>query len=298
MKKLMIAASAALCATVGFSLESANVVGYGNVQTEAVKQRMFGFTFVPVAGGDSVKLGSVKATGMAGGADMIQVINPTTLGTSAQYTYYSDAQAKAEAMEESEGDPEVYEEVYAELKELIGWWAGRLGGTSANDVDIDVGSGFLGLSADKNNISFECAGSVPLTATSYAPGAVKSPIVANYLPVSFYLKDLVVDNMAGGADMIQVIDPETLGTTAQYTYYSAAQAEAEAMEESEGDPEVYEEVYAELSELIGWWSGRLGGTSADNVVVKPGDAFLGLSADANALTFNFKSALEVTPVAE
>lgn len=297
MKKLMIAAAAAACGSV-FALESANIVGYGTVQTEAVKQRMFGFTFVPVAGGDSVKLGSVKATGMAGGADMIQVINPTTLGTSAQYTYYSDAQAKAEAMEESEGDPEVYEEVYAELKELVGWWAGRLGGTSANDVDIDVGSGFLGLSADKNNISFECAGSVPLTATSYAPGAVKSPIVANYLPVSFYLKDLVVDNMAGGADMIQVIDPETLGTTAQYTYYSAAQAEAEAMEESEGDPEVYEEVYAELSELIGWWSGRLGGTSADNVVVKPGDAFLGLSADANALTFNFKSALEVTPVAE
>ena len=37
---------------------------------------------------------------------------------------------------------------------------------------------------------------------------------------------------------------------------------------------------------------------ADNVVVKPGDAFLGLSADANALTFNFKSALDVTPVAE
>ena len=70
------------------------------------------------------------------------------------------------------------------------------------------------------------------------------------------------------------------------------------MEESEGDSEVYEEVYAELSELIGWWAGRLGGTSADNVVVKPGDAFLGLSADANALTFNFKGALDVTPVVE
>ena len=31
MKKLMIAASAALCATVGFGLESANVVGYQNI---------------------------------------------------------------------------------------------------------------------------------------------------------------------------------------------------------------------------------------------------------------------------
>ena len=37
MKKLMIAASAALCATVGFSLESANVVGYATKSCPANK---------------------------------------------------------------------------------------------------------------------------------------------------------------------------------------------------------------------------------------------------------------------
>ena len=255
---------------------------------------------MPVGGGDTVLLGSVTALGMNGGRDTVQVINPETLAPDAQYTYYSDAQARAEAMEEAEGDPEAFEEVYEELKELVGWWvAGALGRTSANDVEVKVGSGFLGLSPDKNNISFTCAGQVPTTSTSYSTGAVKSPIVANYLPSNCYLKDIVVNGMNGGRDTVQVINPETLAPDAQYTYYSDAQARAEAMEEAEGDPEAFEEVYEELKELVGWWvAGALGRTPAGDVVVGAGKAFLGLSPDRNNLTFNFKSALDITPVVE
>ena len=121
------------------------------------------------------------------------------------------------------------------------------------------------------------------------------------------LGSVTVKGMEGGLDTIQVINPTTLGTTAQYTYYSDAQARAEAAEEAEGETgategeeyeEVYNEVYAELAELVGWWNGALGVTSADNVVVNPGDAFLVLSPAANALTFNFKSVLDLTPVVE
>ena len=318
MKKLMFALVAAGAAAVmGDAIESQNIVGYQDVSKGAVKQPMFGFTFTPVSGAATVKLGAVTAKGMIGGSDIIQVINPTTLGMTTAYTYYSDAQARAEAAEEAEGETgatsgedydEVYAEVYDELKELVGWWVGAaLGGTSADDVDIAVGSGFLGLSDTANNISFTCNGEAPTTSKAYCAGAVKQPIIANFLPARMYLKDILVGGMVGGSDIIQVINPTTLGMTTAYTYYSDAQARAEAAEEAESETgatsgedydEVYAEVYDELKELVGWWVGAaLGGTSADNVIVEPGDAFLVLSDTANALTFNFKSVLDLTPIA-
>ena len=128
---------------------------------------MFGFTFMPVGGGDTVLLGSVKALGMNGGRDTVQVINPETLAPDAQYTYYSDEQARAEAMEEAEGDPEAFEEVYEELKELVGWWvAGALGRTSASEVVVKAGQGFLGYSPEKNNLTFSFKGALDLTPIS------------------------------------------------------------------------------------------------------------------------------------
>ena len=165
MKKLMIAASAALFATVSFAeLASANIVGYQDLETTAVKSPMFGFTFMPVGGGDTVLLGSVTALGMNGGRDTVQVINPETLAPDAQYTYYSDAQARAEAMEEAEGDPEAFEEVYEELKELVGWWvAGALGRTPAGDVVVGAGKAFLGLSPDRNNLTFNFKSALDIT---------------------------------------------------------------------------------------------------------------------------------------
>ena len=50
MKKLMIAATAALCATVGLSnsVESANVVGYTTTDTAKGAQQMAGASFVSV----------------------------------------------------------------------------------------------------------------------------------------------------------------------------------------------------------------------------------------------------------
>jgi len=254
---------------------------------------------------------------MDGGRDIIQVINPTTLGADALYTYYSDAQARAEAAEEAEDEAgassgedydEAFAEVYAELKEQVGWWVGqRVGGTSADNVNVAVGTGFLGLSPAGNNIAFTCSGEAPTTTKAYSPGAVKQPIVANFLPARMYLKDILVSGMDGGRDIIQVINPTTLGADALYTYYSDAQARAEAAEEAEDEAgassgedyeEAFAEVYAELKEQVGWWVGqRVGGTSADNVIVNPGDAFLVLSPAANALTFNFKSVLDLTPIA-
>jgi hypothetical protein len=49
MKKLMIAASAALCATVGFGLESANVVGYYTVNVEKEKFALVAINMEPTS---------------------------------------------------------------------------------------------------------------------------------------------------------------------------------------------------------------------------------------------------------
>ena len=57
MKKLMIAASAALCATVGFSaVESQNIVGYASVTIPAQKLTMIGVQFADVDGTTAINV--------------------------------------------------------------------------------------------------------------------------------------------------------------------------------------------------------------------------------------------------
>ena len=148
-------------------------MGYQDVDKGAVKQPMFGFTFTPVGGASTIKLGSITASGMEGGLDVIQVINPTTLGATTSYTYYSDAQARAEAAEEAEDETgatsgeeyeEVYAEVYNELKDLIGWWVnGKMGTESAADVVVNPGDAFLGLSPAANALTFNFKSVLDLT---------------------------------------------------------------------------------------------------------------------------------------
>ena len=156
MKKLMFALVAAGAAAVmADGIESANIVGYQGVSKGSVAQPMFGFTFVPVDGATSNKLGDVTVSGMKGGNDYIQVINSTTLGLDARYTYYSAAQAEAEAADSAEelveeGEYESYEEAYADeyptFAAKIGWWNGTPGGKSSvrsENIVVNEGDAFL-----------------------------------------------------------------------------------------------------------------------------------------------------------
>ena len=173
MKKIMIVAAAALWGTVAFSVESGNIVGYQDVSKGAVKQPMFGFTFTPVSGASTIKLGAIKASGMQGGKDYIQVINPTTLATSAQYTYYSLAQAQqaaADSAEElvEEGEYDNYEEAYADelstYSARVGWWTGAPGySTRADNVIVEAGDAFLGLSSAAHALTFNFKSVLALT---------------------------------------------------------------------------------------------------------------------------------------
>ena len=150
MRKLMIA-TAALCAAVGASaLESANIVGYTNFETDQLRQPSFGACFLPLSGADTYKLGDLIPTDFDVDNDMIQIINPATLGTLASYVYMSKEIADAAA--EADGEqPGAYDS-------LIGWWDALEGvgtdGAEAGNVNVAAGAAFLGLFDSGNDITF------------------------------------------------------------------------------------------------------------------------------------------------
>ena len=94
MKKLMFAAAAALCATAGFCVESANIVGY---QT---KDTVTGFNFViptfKAVSGGAIHIQDIKIAGATDWSDSIQVLDEG--GATVQlYFYASAAESGAEA---------------------------------------------------------------------------------------------------------------------------------------------------------------------------------------------------------
>ena len=99
MKKLMIAASAALCATVGFGLESANVVGYNTTTVAADQFYMIGVQLADV--GSTIETADFNtflsttctpgtygdgSDGWKASAPMIQVLQPN--GKFYDFYYY------------------------------------------------------------------------------------------------------------------------------------------------------------------------------------------------------------------
>ena len=282
MKKLIFAA-AAVAGMGAFALESANVVGYTEFTTETKKQPSFGACFTPINGEATYKLKELIPTDFDPDSDIVQLVNPTTLGTDAQYVYMSKEIADAAAEEDGEA-PGAYDE-------LVGWWDAGLGvgedGAAVGETPIKVGQAFLGLFESGNNIKFQSSGSVPLTSTGISTDFKKQPFFSNYLPKVIALGTIVAEDFDPDADIIQVVNPETLGTDAQYVYMSKEIADAAAAEDGEA-PGAYDE-------LVGWWDAALGvgedGASANNVDVDAGAAFLGLFESGNNITFKFPAAL-------
>lgn len=230
---------------------------------------------MPVSGATKIKLSDVKAVGMEmdPDTDAIQLLDPETTKTQALYTYVTEELAKEWDLEEGS----------------VGWWdKGAYGPDfeSRNDVDIDVGRGFLLLNAFGHNIQFTCAGAVPTMSTSYTTSGKKA-LVATYMPTDMTLGDIVIPGLDidPDTDAIQVLDPNTTKTKALYTYVSAELAEEWDLEEGS----------------VGWWDKGAYGPdfeSRNNVAVKSGDTFLLLNAKGHTFNFQYKSALDVTKPTE
>ena len=133
------------------------VVGYIGKNTDALKQPSFGACFVPVDDAKTYKLATLVPTGFDPDMDQICLINPTTLGTDAQYVYMSKEIADAAAEEEGE-EPGAFDF-------LIGWWDASIGvgeeGGEAGNVDVVPGAAFLGLFESLSDITFQFPSPIP-----------------------------------------------------------------------------------------------------------------------------------------
>ena len=195
MKKLMIAASAALCATVGFSLESANVVGYSTTSLQT------GFTaagagFVSV-GAEGCKLTDIKPAGFqtSNGAVQIQLLNSQGKTTDT-YKYYKGGRG-----------------AYA----TEGWYNGTTLITAENNVTFAPGTGLWVYGTD--GYTLQTSGEV-LTSSTTVQLCTGFRMVGNPYPTGLKLTSIVPAGFqtSNGAIQIQVLN--SVGkTTATYKYY-------------------------------------------------------------------------------
>ena len=256
MKRLMIAASVAICAAAGFALESANIVGYQTVSTNATYYSG-GATFLPVgATTASLTLADIKAEGMDPFGDMIQFLStdaakPTLMAT------YIDA-ATAVALE----DPA-----------LEGWWdKDAPGEVSYDSASVDAGTAFLCSFSSGNTVKFTYAGQVTTgKRTISVPAGTVSPFLCNLQPVNLKLGDIEANGMDPFGDMIQYLSTDAAKPYVLATYIDAATA-----------------VALEDPNLKGWWDKDAPGEISYNDVDLPaGMGFLGSISSGNAITFVF-----------
>ena len=189
MKKLMIAASAVLCATVGFSVESANVVGY------AAKTLQSGFTatginFVNV-GGTASNLNDLKVTGYEGsyadgGVVLSKLDEAGYVLNNVMWTWY-DVE-----------DPD--------MGTLYGWYNDD--GDSGADEALTIGEG-VWVQAPSSDFKIQVAGQVY---TNAVPVTLQSgfTMCANPAPTALTLNDAVIsgygDSYADGGVVLSKLD--------------------------------------------------------------------------------------------
>lgn len=249
-RKMIAAAGALVCAAaVADGITSDNVVGYQTQDLDGKQYNSVGATFLSV-GSEKVKLGSLTANGFQYDTDILQVLSTENASTTAMYTYVT---------------PEWDEEDFEGDGAAVGWWIkGKEGedGYSANDVELDLGTGLLGNFPHKK-VVLQSSGEVKAGSTQLNLAGKQYNMVANFLPTDIKLGDVVAEGFQYDTDILQALSTENASTAAMYTYVT----EAWDAEDFEGD-----------GAAVGWWiKGQEGedGFSANNVAWPAGQAFLG-----------------------
>ena len=204
MKKLMIAASAALCATVGFSLESANVVGYNNTAARANLNwyapcfRSIGVNTTDI---NDIQLNDDGA-GLVGWGDSMQIVGP--LGSASEmYAYWDKAMNPA--------------------GEDAGNFWGDVEGVPVT-VSFDEGDG---LAIDNMNaLTFNIVGAGDVS-TNDVVFAARANLnwSGNPFPTSININSIQLDDngagLVGWGDSMQIVGP--LGSASEmYAYWDKA----------------------------------------------------------------------------
>ena len=225
------------------------VVGYQTQDLTGKQANSIGPTFVSV-GASTFKLGDIAVEGFQYDTEILQVLSTDNAATVARYTYVTEEWDE----EDFEGDGAA-----------VGWWIkGKEGeeGYSANDVEFDVGQGFLGNFTKKKAV-LTYAGEVVKGATELDFTGKQCVMVANFLPTDIKLGDVACEGFQYDTEILQVLSTDNAATVTRYTYVTEEWDE----EDFEGD-----------GAAVGWWiKGKEGedGYSADNVTWASGQAMLG-----------------------
>ena len=264
-------------------MQASTVVGYQNLANDGCESPSIGATFVPLSGESTFKLGVVKGIETDPDGDVLQLLDPDTTDTLNTFGYCSPEFAAASEI--------VAEVAPGTFNYWIGWWEVTDGfdpdddSLRADDFDINVGQGFLGLMAD--DIQFTSSGEAPQEPVEIATDGCESPYIANMIPREIKLGWIKGTDTDPDGDVFQLLDPDTTDTNATYGYCSPEFAAASEI--------VAEVAPGTFDYWIGWWEVTDGfdpdddDLRADNVDVPAGQAYLGLMADD--VVFAFPSAL-------
>ena len=250
MKKLMIAAAAALCATVGMSegVSSQNIVGYMGksfANGYTIASGMF-LNITNTTGAINIQdiVPSVASGTIESGDLALFVINParTTVGT---YTY----------------EPEKWNKKHTEIIAVAGWYVGD----DLANVSFEQGSGYM----------VECSKAITLT---YA-GLVNQTSPGFIAPAAGYYR---VGNMTPAPVSIQSLTPVASsaiesGEVAIFTYNSDRSIKGTYTYE----PEKWNKKHTEIIAAAGWYVGD----DLATLTLQPGDGFVLEVSRAMTITF-------------
>jgi hypothetical protein len=238
MKKLMIAASAALCATVSFAeLASANVVGY----QETTLKNTYGYSFIAPTFVDvgaqtaSYDLQNIKLTGANvgdGASDYIEIWDDAGAMTDEAFFYVTKAQGY----------------------EKDGWVTEIMGDEYVENKTLDIGKGFYLYVGSGDDVQVQYAGQVVKGSPTTAELPYGYNIIGNSTPSDVDLQEikLLGANVGDGAsDYIEVWDDTGSMTDEAYFYVTKAQG----------------------YEKDGWVTEIMGDEYVEDVTYLPGQAF-------------------------
>ena len=239
-------------------------------------------------GAATYKVKDLKASGFvynAGNPDTLQVLDSASTSTLAEYFYCDKVMADEIC--------DFYHMPAGSCDMYIGWWDQKKGGVGVAAAGEDVianGTGFYGDIRSGNDVAMQSSGEAPTKSTSYTTDGKRHPLFGCYIPKALKLKQLSASGFVyneGNPDTLQVLDPVTTSTLAEYFYCDKVMADEIC--------DFYHMPAGSCDMYIGWWNQKNGGVgvaSADEDTVVIGETFFGDVRSLSEVTVNYPSSLD------
>jgi hypothetical protein len=201
MKKLIFAASVAMCGALLAEVSSQNIVGYSTTSTTAKKYNCVGPAFITTgASADGTfMLKDLKVTGFNYEADEVRIIDPATSATSTMLVYFTEADGMG----------------------VTGWFD-FANEADYNEIPLSLGTGFLTSFGSVTEVAFQSAGEVFNESPTVDCRGNKYQVIPNMLPRSVKLSEIVPTGFNYEKDELRIINPATSATSTMLVYFTEA----------------------------------------------------------------------------